>query len=151
MCVAYFHPGAQNEHDNYQRFWCIVHLKRAMGLATILVADFNKTPEEIRALGWLSLFQGRIQTPPVDFTCTSGSSRLIDYALVSHELQGLVKIKTSTVPWKPHTGIIVELLGNPLSVTALQHREPQGLPNLAALRQGKEFQEIVSFWGVGEG
>ena len=76
--------------------------------------------------------------------CSTGSSRLIDYALVSHELQGLVRLGVAAVPWKPHTGIVAEIQGQPLSVTALQHREPQSLPNLSLLRKDKEFQEAVS-------
>ena len=53
----------------------ILVTKKALGFPSVLVADFNKTPQEIKDEGWADLFQGDIQQPtdsfgnPCPWTC----------------------------------------------------------------------------------
>ena len=86
---AYFLSGKEYELENLRRFQQILFLKRVLNLPMILTADFNCTPEELGEKMWANMFQGFLLVPEdTTFTCTIGSSRLIDFSLVSNELRG---------------------------------------------------------------
>ena len=50
-------------------------------------ADWNMTPQELAATGWLDQIKGTIlEQPGVDFTCAGSSGRVLDFAVVSKGL-----------------------------------------------------------------
>ena len=55
-----------------------VTLVEILRLPFILVADWNVTPEELTAAGWLARLEGVIVKPPVKATCSMGRENLID-------------------------------------------------------------------------
>ena len=79
IVFAYFHPGHECVNDNYNRFNAILRLKMVLRMPILLSADFNKTPQQIEEMGWAKLLESNVITPPVNFTCTTGSGRLVDF------------------------------------------------------------------------
>ena len=110
---AYFLSGSEFDSENLIRFKQILKLKRVLNLPMILTADFNKTPQEISDCQWPQLFQGFVLVPQTKLTCTIGTGRIIDFCLVSSELRGLVKVSVFRGPWKPHLGLVLEVLRKP--------------------------------------
>jgi len=145
---AYFHTGHGTETINNTKFNQILRTKRSLGLPSILVADFNCTPSQVEAKLWTRLFEGFLLVPKVSFTCTSGDkNRILDFALVSFELQGIVTISPDfTTPWGPHIGLLISILKKANTVLANQCRMPKELPSLKVLRKNDSFQEIEVQW-----
>ena len=132
---AYFLSGAEHSSENISRFKQILKLKRVLGLPMVLTADFNQTPSQITECQWRQMFGGFIQAPECDFTCSAGTGRILDFCLVSFELRGLLKVSTIRGPWKPHLGLILEILRNPCQVRVLKVWAPSPLPCLRELRK----------------
>ena len=145
---AYFHTGHGTETINNNKFNQILRTKRSLGLPSILVADFNCTPSQVEAKLWTRLFEGFLLVPEVDFTCTSGNTnRILDFALVSFDLQGIVSIfPLLTTPWSPHISLLISILMKPCTVLANQCRMPKQLPSLKELRKGDSFKEAELKW-----
>ena len=79
----YFHDGVGIGHE--------LNTKVLNGTATrvkalqgpfVLAADWNCTPKELAATGFLKLIGGHV-VHPVNKTCTAGKGRILDYFVVS--------------------------------------------------------------------
>ena len=90
------------------------------------MGDFNAPPKAFAPLGWPRLWKGHILIPPLEFTCTIGSHRVIDFAICSECLRGSVSLVPDPAsPWAPHTGLNLQLARAPHALHALQVASPQ--------------------------
>ena len=88
----------------------------AYSVPWVIVADWNFTPEELRAESWDTYFDGFPMLPlGCTYTCSSGKGRMLDYAMVSWSARGLVTsiAPVFKVPWGPHSGIRVNFAETP--------------------------------------
>ena len=87
----------------------------------VILADWNFEPHQLAELDWLSSIQGEIiMLSELQITCSSGSGRMLDFAVIS---KGFVPIVRGfrgdlTTPWKPHTSICLDIAAKPRSVMA---------------------------------
>ena len=90
---AYFTSGPGVGGVNGTKFVQMLRVKRILGVPSLLVADFNMTPQEVIEGGWARLWNGQVLVPDVDFTCNSrGTKRVIDFGLGTLDLLGWVAI-----------------------------------------------------------
>ena len=146
---AYFNCGDDPEGNNDTKFQQIMFCKKGLNLPAILSADFNCTPAQVVEKGWTRMFKGFCLTPKnVSYTCSStGTSRLIDFLLVSDELMGMVGCDAEMdVPWSPHYGLNIYVTHSVQENYAQQVRMPKELPNLRELRNTQDFVENTSKW-----
>ena len=95
------------------------------------------------------MFRGFCIAPTnVSFTCSSkGTSRTLDFLLVSQELRGLVHCSAVIdVPWAPHYGLNIFITHSVCGNYAQQVRTPKELPSLRNLRKTPEFLEKHHPW-----
>ena len=69
-----------------------------------LFADFNCSPNELNRTGWQRLLGGQV-------VCTSeatvSTGNVLDYAIVSKDLDGILRLEVChEVAWRPHYGIV---------------------------------------------
>ena len=127
--VCYFTSGYPGD-VNTTKFRQILETKSILGLPSILIGDFNATPQEIADLGWPRLWRGHVLLPPVEFTCTIGSCRMIDFAICSESLRGNASLLPDpNSPWAPHTGLILQVARAPHALSALQVAIPKPPPS----------------------
>ena len=99
--TCYFSSGEPDD-VNATKFRQILETKTLLGLPSILIGDFNATPSQVADKGWPRLWQGHIILPSVEFTCTIGSRRLIDFVICSECLRGNVTLCPDPLsPWAP--------------------------------------------------
>ena len=78
----------------------------------IILADWNVVPADLEASGWPAALGGTIMTPAgIDFSCTAGQGRLLDYAVVSKDARPMITALDAVhgLPWKTHLGLRVSL------------------------------------------
>ena len=148
VIFAYFNTGAGASKSNHQKFMQILECKKTINLPTILIGDFNMTKQELEKLGWHSLFNGFCLVPDVSYTCNSPTgTRIIDYALVTNDLMGLVNILGYfDITWGPHIGLLLTVSKKPKEHRVLQACAPKPLPNLLESRKNKDFVETITEW-----
>ena len=92
---------------------------RTLRIPWLLAADFNMTPNEARECGLADIMGGLIVEPKgVEFTCTSGEGRMLDYWMMSEDARRfLINERTiGGVPWKPHYAIGIDVVAQPTAV-----------------------------------
>ena len=139
LVLVYFDDGCPlDDGANAVKGKNIAALVKGIKLPWVVIGDFNKTPEE---LGSSSLFEwlgGIILAPEVDFTCTSnGTDRLIDFAIISPELQDFAAVAPLLDhPFKPHVvGVKLELRVQPEMDIGYVLRVPKEIPIAFGPRQ----------------
>ena len=91
----------------------------ANGGIYIIGGDWNQTGEQLEDTGFPAQAKGIIVTPQVDFTCTSGSRRLIDYFVIARSLTH-VFVENGVdegSPFSPHTAVRAKLCARPAAVS----------------------------------
>ena len=127
LFAGYFDHTIGFSGANLQRLASIDLAIRCLGLPFVLAADFNDTPAALLATGWPSAVDATVLPPTnVDFTCSSGAGRLIDYMVISHSLLPLVRSCTADFnsTWAPHMGISLPLRTCPELVMVKSLRKP---------------------------
>ena len=131
MCVPYLYDGEGMSDRNSNIMYQIMLLKQALRLPLLCVGDFDLTPDEMKASGWLSKL-GVVARAPTDTTTTTtlSADRIIDYVLVSSDTAHLVQsVKVHLAgPWRPHFGIEVTLNARPNSISGPKLIAPKPLP-----------------------
>lgn len=110
-------------------------LKYLLKIPMIVAADFNITFEKFSESGWCERLKVRMVHPGISSTTKLSTNRVIDFVLISLELDpGYKSIRPIlTVPCHPHYGLLIELSGNPRVVEGYVQCIPRKLPM-------KEFQ-----------
>ncbi len=121
--------------ENLQQLHEVTLLVQALRMPFLILGDFNLTPNELPR-SCLSALKGTVLTPAgATATCANGLA-VLDYAVISPELEPAVELSTFTEgPWGAHLGLhlaisraprqfIVRTLAapRPINVTALQQR-----------------------------
>ena len=87
-------------------------LLRLLALPAICMGDFQNTPVQMQESGWLARLRLSAAVPQgMPYTCKQGKKRMLDYFLVSPELEGQIRANEVVVdvPWAVHFGIQLEL------------------------------------------
>ncbi len=101
-------------------------LKRS-GCPYIIGADWNMLGSLLCGLSWLDDIAGDIVAPShLDFTCTSGTGRAIDFFVVDRRLVPIITDvdRDPGADWKPHVGLTLTVVGAPKSVRIRKFAEP---------------------------
>ena len=99
-------------------------------LPFICAGDYNKNPRELHDLQWEPLVQGGLVKAPdgVEATCSAGPGNLLDYAVVSKEINGtyLTCEPMLEVPFPTHIGVkhVIRVSVQDLVVRALLKPKP---------------------------
>ena len=111
--AAYLDTGVGLSEGNINKLNEMAMLVRQTTLPFVILADWNLEPSELLDISWPGYIGGEILTPRgVEFTCSRGKGRMLDFAVVSHSIAPYVKIEPDFhSPWKPHLGIraVIEL------------------------------------------
>ena len=107
VVCAYFLPGCSLDQDpNQSRCTAIATLIKEMRMEWIIVADWNREPEEIGNSMLAKYLRGVVVAPDVPMTCrstTDAGGRVLHFALASCVLANLTTCTTDLdVPFKPH-------------------------------------------------
>ena len=79
---------------NKRKFATIAALTRLCSGIWLAVGDWNAPPGELTKTGWLEQVGGQILAPDnVDYTCTSGSGRMIDFCVGGPMAETIIKKK----------------------------------------------------------
>ena len=98
----------------------------------ILAGDFNMPPEQLAKSGWLEKVGGKIIVPHnVEFTCTAGTARLIDYAVVPEGAEIFFRdiAAVEDDAFLSHFGLEVEIDCVPLASIRWSIRLPAPFPH----------------------
>lgn len=108
---AYFEHSIGMTDGNVSMTEEISHTLRECALPFLIAADWNMTPEELEASPWLERIGGVVVRPEnVSFTCSAGVGRVIDFVVVSKELEQFVKVTADARGgWATHKGLFIEL------------------------------------------
>ena len=107
VICAYFLPGlGLDQGRNQSRSTAIATLVKEMDMEWIIVADWNREPEEVGHSMLARYLRGVVIAPDVPMTCrstTDAGGRVLDFALASGALSALTTCSTDLdVPFKPH-------------------------------------------------
>ena len=107
VVCAYFLPGyGLDQGPNQARCTALATLIKEMRMEWIIVADWNREPEEIGNSMLAKYLKGVVVAPDVPMTCrstTDAGGRVLDFALASSVLANLTTCTTELdVPFKPH-------------------------------------------------
>ena len=102
-------------------------LFKSFKIPSIIYADFNFAPEVLEASGWLNEHSANMSIPNVPSTC-KGSSKVIDFCIVSRIIAPFFTLEVVHVPWGPHVGLKVCLEQYPTKTFVRKFVEPLPLP-----------------------
>ena len=107
VICAYFLPGfGMDQGPDRSGSTAIATLVKEMDLEWIIVADWNREPEEVANSMFAKYLHGVVVAPDVPMTCrstTDARGRVLDFALTSRVLSTLTTCTTDLdVPFKPH-------------------------------------------------
>ena len=107
VVCAYFLRGlGLDQGPNQRRCTEIAALVTEMSLEWIIVADWNREPEEVGNSILAKYLKGIVIAPNVPMTCrstTDAGGRVLDFALASVTLSSMMSCTTDMdVPFKPH-------------------------------------------------
>jgi ribonuclease HI len=101
-----------------------------------IVGDWNMTPSEVMASGFLAAMgkqnSMRLLQPPTAFTCTSGKGRVYDYWAANQQAEALMiePWPVLACPWKVHKGIGMTFSCAPGSIKVQKLVRPKDLRHL---------------------
>lgn len=129
LCEVYLITGTGMTDDNLNILRQLQVLQSLVNMPLILAGDWNCTPQELAATGWLEECMLVPCVPDVASTCTVGD-RVLDFFVISHCLQPLVKAVTADfeVPWKPHCAVRLDIYARPRAVMCRRLVVPKPLP-----------------------
>eukprot|EP00959_Pyramimonas_sp_CCMP1952_P387207 8114894-Pyramimonas_sp.AAC.1 len=130
--------------QNVPRFRKLASLLAALQLPWIVVADWNFTPPSLSRTGFLEKTGGQILCSEADFTCAPGGDLKpshLDHLVCSAAARPYIKSVSaiSDVPWRPHIGLRVDLVGASSQLFTRVLELPPRLPKVA--RPGKQPAE----------
>ena len=104
---AYFLPGiGLDSPPNQERCSSIRCLIDSLKIPWLIVADWNRVPEEVGSSYFARYLGGAVVAPNVSMTCSStadGGGRVLEFVLVSADIAGKVQCEANfKVPFKPH-------------------------------------------------
>ena len=94
-------------------------LVRRLGVPFVAAGDWNLSPSELNATQWPQSLQAETVAPEnVEFTCTMGQMRIIDFLVVSKVMRPLVTrvLGDLSFKWSPHVGVSFQLSMRPRSL-----------------------------------
>ena len=109
--IAVYMEDGVGPQGNMHRLQQLANFVSSLKVPWIILGDWNMEPETLEGIGWLSLIKGKVATPAgTTFTCTSGSGRLLDYAVVKANCRELVELGIDGQGvWSPHMGVTCSL------------------------------------------
>ena len=131
LLVAYMDPSVGSHGSNTGKYEYLLSIVRALGVPWMIYADWNLTPEQMVDSGWLQWFKGKLRVPEdMSFTCTIRPRRMIDYLMVSEEMDPFVKVlrQEHSTPWKPHLGLRVTIDKAAADMLVLKAVRPRAFP-----------------------
>ena len=105
-------------------------LQQIIRIPIVCYGDFNFSPDVLESSDWLRHLGMRIFCPAGNTTLNNAPSSLIDFVLFSNSIQDIfVSLEVDTkVSWSPHYGLLLKIIGNPLSVVGNVLCIPKPLP-----------------------
>ena len=112
-------------------------------LKFLILGDWNAEPHEIRE--WVRSIRGEVVEPEnVEFTCSCGQKRMLDYGIVSKDIRPLISVKADTAcPWCPHFGLQVRVNLEPQAVVTRTLKSSESVKNIAKKLDGKVRKECA--------
>ena len=143
IVVAYFKDGVGMNEENVSMLTDILGWVKAAGLPWIIVADWNMTPQDLIGSGMLGSLAAEIVTPAdCEATCSAGTGRLLDFAVVSEVLAGSVMLGVDLViPTKPHVGLSLAVRLEAMQERILVLQAPP-IPRLAHVNK-KDHRAVI--------
>jgi hypothetical protein len=93
----------------------------------VIGADWNMLGSVLRGISWLDdIFADIVSPASLDFTCTAGSGRTIDWFVVSRSILSTVTNvdRDPGSTWSPHIGLMISLKATPNMVRVVTYTEP---------------------------
>ena len=107
----------------------------------VITADWNAEPSELEESGWPQAMGGRVLVPPgAKASCTSGSGRMLDFALASVSFMQVVKQADLCyqVPTKPHVAFVMTLRSDPAATRVKVLVAPR-TPHISSMDKDKQI------------
>ena len=102
---CYLRPGSVSCLANKERLRALAALLLSLQGGWLVFGDWNCTPSELEATGWLDLVGGECFVPQgISFSCRVGARRLIDFCVILRRTRSLFRLGLSISPWKAHAG-----------------------------------------------
>ena len=108
----------------------ILLLKNFLKLPIILLSDFNIQFSDFMKSEWPQKFNACSIHPQVPTTITTNDDRIIDFGLLSKEIQLMIKSiqPIHSVVWGPHIALLITLFASPRSIFRYVQGFPKALP-----------------------
>ena len=126
--------------ENLRRLRSIATCAMQLQLPFIIAADWNMTPAQLCASGYVSSLGADVRVVEgLDYTCNTG--RNLDYIIVSKEFSSAVRsVKPSqNTPWRTHRGLEIEVSKRPREIHVRKLCVPK--PLVEDRTKLKSFQE----------
>ena len=153
VATIYLSCGLGFQSSNITKLAGLVAALKVLGRPYVIVGDFNVDPAVAKSQGIEHYADAKIMVPSnVNYTFSAKS--LIDYALVSQELFGVVKLEAALdTPWASHLGLVVSIPTRAREVLGRFQIKPRSFPHvenrhIAEKNLGKVFWDDSI---VGEG
>ena len=123
--------------------WASTWFER-LGCPTVILGDYNHTPEQIINMGYSPAMRGSILTPQCPWTCRAGKGSIIDYGIGSYNFKALVKsiLPVYDIPVKPHIGVAYQVNRRPRDVMINTLVKPRTLVTNQDLDDPKRLKPI---------
>ena len=146
LATAYLDPdhrGADAPKNN-RRLQELAGAIGALGIAFVLIGDWNLEPHQMVAAGFPASIAGKIIIPDCDRTCTQGSGRILDYIIASDSVAPLISASLDmSGPWKPHYGMFVSISLDAEDVQVRAFERPCPIP-LATGPSSSSWEECLA-------
>ena len=127
--TIYLDCGLGIQGPNVTKLSSLTKALKILGRPYVIVGDFNVEPHIASEQGIGMISDARIVVPP-NVLATYQGKTLIDYALVSHDLFGLVTVKAAQdTPWASHLGLVIGIPTRARQVLARFVRNPRCFPH----------------------
>ena len=139
MLCCYLRPTIGYTGVNKERLAAIGGFLMALLGGWILYGDFNLTPSELEASGWLTMVGGVIiLAEDLSYTCRAGSGRVIDYIVCSESVvHRVISLRWEPrVTWTSHRAFKLEFNTSKLSVSGPQLALPGRFPSMQPTQAG---------------
>ena len=112
MIAAYLRPGIGLGGRNASRMQMMAAFVSMIRMPWAIYADWNVEPADMEKSGWVTIIAGELIRPEgMQFTCLMGSKRLIDYLIVSRDMEPMIKsfVRDPESPHEGHLSLDLEL------------------------------------------
>ena len=138
--------GYAREGDVHSLLTAVASRTRNGKQAFLLIADFNRPPDQLVGIEWLERLDAEVVTADgAEATCHIGRGSLIDYVICSKRIRPYIKTLRllRPVPWGPHDGLELELLRDARAVMVRSLRRPR--PLQTELRTGAPLRDPIDW------